>query len=212
MRTKTPFLEDRILEEAGRLFGARRFHEVRMEDIAGQARVSKGTLYRYFRDKEELYLALLTRAARQMVAELKRRVESTQGARQQLVGIVAAFLGYFDARPHLADLIQRAEVHHEEGGAFPWQEVRDAARKLVVEVFARGKQQGEFCVRAPGQAALMLLGGLRAVVRFGDRPRPRQLPRALVADFLGGASQSVLAVSPEERNGWHARARTGHSG
>ena len=32
-----------------------------MEDIADLAEVGKGTLYRYFKDKEELYMALLSR-------------------------------------------------------------------------------------------------------------------------------------------------------
>ena len=34
-----------------------------MEDVASAAGVGKGTVYRYFKDKEELYLALLARAA-----------------------------------------------------------------------------------------------------------------------------------------------------
>ena len=58
MRAKSPEQVDRMLDAAARLFGAHRFHEVRMEDVAAAAEVGKGTLYRYFRDKEELYLAL----------------------------------------------------------------------------------------------------------------------------------------------------------
>ncbi len=44
MRTKTPQFSEKMLEAAGRLFGTRRFHEVRMEDVASEADVSKGTL------------------------------------------------------------------------------------------------------------------------------------------------------------------------
>src|SRR6202043_2112108 len=71
VRTKTPQFSEKMLEAAGRLFGTRRFHEVRMEDVASEADVSKGTLYRYFRDKDEMYLALLARASRQFVTELR---------------------------------------------------------------------------------------------------------------------------------------------
>src|ERR671923_69581 len=63
VRTRTPQQADRILAAAARLFAGHRFHEARMEDIAALAEVGKGTLYRYFKDKEELYLALLERAA-----------------------------------------------------------------------------------------------------------------------------------------------------
>src|SRR5262245_59330110 len=66
VRTQTPELDQRILDAAARLFAGNHFHAVRMEDISTEADVGKGTLYRYFRDKEELYLALLSRAARQI--------------------------------------------------------------------------------------------------------------------------------------------------
>ena len=61
MRTKTAQQADKVLDAAARLFGTQRFHEVRMEDIAAEATVGKGTLYRYFNDKEELFVALLER-------------------------------------------------------------------------------------------------------------------------------------------------------
>src|SRR5258705_7193086 len=101
-----------MLDAAGRLFGARRFHEVRMEDIAAEAEVSKGTLYRYFKDKEEMYLALLERSSHQLVAELHARVGEAEGGRQRLIAVVAAVIGFFDRQPHLFDLIQRAEIRH----------------------------------------------------------------------------------------------------
>ena len=48
-----------ILEEAARLFSAKRFDEVLMDYIAQQAGVGKGTIYTYFADKEELYFAVV---------------------------------------------------------------------------------------------------------------------------------------------------------
>ena len=145
-----------MLEAAGRLFGKRRYHEVRMDDIALEAGVSKGTLYRYFRDKEEMYLALVERASRQMVDQLQERVAGCTSARAKLIGFIDAVIAFFDAQPHLFDLIQRAEVRHEEGGPFPWQIVRSEGIRLVLDVFAQAKRQGEFAIRSPELATLML--------------------------------------------------------
>ena len=69
MRSKTPLQAEKILAAAAQLFATHRFHEARMEDIAALAEVGKGTLYRYFKDKEELYLALLQRATRASAKE-----------------------------------------------------------------------------------------------------------------------------------------------
>jgi len=183
MRTKTPRLTDRMLEAAGRLFGSRRFHEVRMEDIAAEADVSKGTLYRYFEDKEELYLALLQRATDQLVELLEVRLARAHGPRARLVELVATNLEYFDTHPHLLDLIQRAEVLRDRHNQFPWQKARDANFRLVGEIL----REGRFPVADPETATLMLLGGLRAVIRFGERPRPADVAERVVTAIVGPA-------------------------
>jgi TetR/AcrR family transcriptional regulator, fatty acid metabolism regulator protein len=183
MRTKTPRLSERMLEAAGRLFGTRRFHEVRMEDIAAEAEVSKGTLYRYFEDKEELYLALLQRATDQLVGLLQERLSRTQGARARLVALVATNLEYFDTHPHLFDLIQRAEVLRDRHTTFPWQKARDANFRMVKDIL----HEGTFPVADPEVAMLMLLGGLRAVLRFGEQPRPADVAERIVTSIVGPA-------------------------
>jgi AcrR family transcriptional regulator len=186
VRTRTEAQANKILEAAADLFGTQRFHEVRMEDIAAEASVGKGTLYRYFDDKEKLYLALLARASTQLLERLENALAGTAGARERLVTFVQEILSYFDEHPHLLDLIQRAEVLHQSGSEFPWQRARDQVRHLVQGLFADGKRTGEFSLRDPELAALMLLGGLRGVFRFGRRPRPKDLPRQIVTQFLSG--------------------------
>jgi TetR/AcrR family fatty acid metabolism transcriptional regulator len=191
LRTKTPFLAEKMLDAAGRLFGGRRFHEVRMEDIATEAEVSKGTLYRYFQDKEEMFLALLERASHQLVKELHTRVGEAEGGRARLVAVVDAVITFFDRQMHLFDLIQRAEIGHEQGRRFPWQEVRDKGMRIVLDIFDDARKAGEFTIRDPQTAMLMLLGGMRAVIRTGPRPRPRDLAERIVADYLNGAVTST---------------------
>jgi AcrR family transcriptional regulator len=190
VRTKTPHLTDRMLDAAARLFGTQRFHEARMDDIAAEAEVSKGTLYRYFKDKEELYLALLDRCSRDLVALLHERVAAVEGPRARLEAFVAALIAFFDAQPHLLDLIQRAEVLRGPGQPFPWQQARDANFRLCREIFQEGEREGAFPLRDPEQAALMLLGGLRSVIRFGARPRRDDLAQSIVSDFLHGAART----------------------
>src|SRR3989442_15948798 len=98
-----------MMDAAARLFGSRRFHEVRMDDIAAEAGVAKGTLYRYFRDKEEMYLALLGRASRQLIQVLHHRVAEARSAGAKLAPIVDAVIAFFHPQPHLFDFIFPAE-------------------------------------------------------------------------------------------------------
>jgi AcrR family transcriptional regulator len=48
-----------ILEAARQVFAERGFHGTRMSDIAQAIGVSQGTMYHYFRSKDELFLAVL---------------------------------------------------------------------------------------------------------------------------------------------------------
>jgi TetR/AcrR family fatty acid metabolism transcriptional regulator len=190
VRSKSPQQADKILAAAAQLFATHRFHEARMEDIAALAEVGKGTLYRYFKDKEELFLALLEQAAAGMEETLARATENEASPREQLVVVVAAILDYFESHPHLFDLIQHAEVMQRAGQAFPWQKVRNQTLGRVKEIFQAGQHEGTFAIDDPDLAALMLLGGLRGVLRFTPRPLPTNLPERIVAGFLGGYGDS----------------------
>jgi TetR/AcrR family fatty acid metabolism transcriptional regulator len=186
VRSKTPLQAEKILAAAARLFATHRFHEARMEDIAALAEVGKGTLYRYFKDKEELYLALLAQAAEGLSQRLHAEVAAATGPRAQLVGAVRALLGFFCEQPHLFDLIQHAEVMHRPGTEFPWQQAREETWALVRGIFAAGAQTGEFRVPDPELAMWMLLGGLRGVFRFYNAARSPDLAERIVEGTLAG--------------------------
>jgi AcrR family transcriptional regulator len=186
VRCKSALQADKILAAAACLFATHRFHEARMEDIAALAEVGKGTLYRYFEDKDELYLALLERAASAVQARLHEAIEKPGSARQKLVAVVDALIGYFDEQPHLLDLIQHAEAMQKPGQELSWQKTRNQTFALVQGLFESARREGAFTVEDPAMATLMLLGGLRGVYRFGVRPRPADLAERIVAGFLDG--------------------------
>jgi AcrR family transcriptional regulator len=195
---KTPELAGKILDAAERLFATRRFHEVRMDDIAAAAEGGKGTLYRYFKDKEELYLAVLDRAADGLRQRLDEALAGAVCPRAKLEAMVAAILDYFDRNPYLFDLIQHAESRQQSGTLENWQQIRRANIRLTIDILEDGRRAGLWNIPDPEVPVLMLLGGLRAVLRFSTRPRSPDLAHRLIEDFLHGASRSEPAP---HRNG-----------
>ncbi len=192
VRTKTPEQAEKMLDAAVELFGRRRFHEVRMEDIAAEAEVGKGTIYRYFADKEELYLALLDRASQQYRALLDEEVAKATTPQKKLRALVAAGFGFFDHQPHLGPLIQRAEVTHASS---PWQPAREAFLAHVVTILKDARGNDVFSVADPELAALLLLGGLRSVYLFGRKFRPRDLADRVISAWLHGVAEPALATA-----------------
>jgi AcrR family transcriptional regulator len=49
-----------ILEAAEKVFANKRFHELTLDDVAKEANVGKGTIYRYFKNKDDLVYQLAT--------------------------------------------------------------------------------------------------------------------------------------------------------
>ncbi len=73
-----------ILTAAIKVFGKQGFNDTCVDDIAAAARIAKGTLYLYFKSKEDIYVT----AVHQAVIELQRlsaeRTRSASGVRERL--------------------------------------------------------------------------------------------------------------------------------
>jgi TetR/AcrR family fatty acid metabolism transcriptional regulator len=191
VRTKTPEQAEKILNVAVRLFATHRFHEARMEDISAAAGVGKGTLYRYFKDKEELYLALLERTSAQIEERMRAAASLPIDPRAKLEALVDTIIKYNDDNPHVFDLIQHAEALQRPNRRFPWH-ARAVSIDLTRSILLEGQQAGFFRGEEPTLPTLMILGALRAIIRFGEKPRPRDLAQRIVDTFVHG----VCAADP----------------
>jgi AcrR family transcriptional regulator len=184
MRTQTADTRQRILDAAARLFAVQRFHEVRMDDLATEAEVAKGTLYRYFRDKEELYNHLIASAATQILQKVDEGAASASEPEPKLVAMLQASFWFFENHPFLSDLLQRVEALSPSATQFAWNDVRKELAARVEETLA----QPCLGVRDPACGALMLMGSLRQLHRFAKRPLPKDLVEQVVRVYLHGAA------------------------
>lgn len=64
---------DLIIDAAALLFSEFGFHEVNMELVAKKAGIAKGTIYNYFKSKEELYFAINETRLNRLISELERK-------------------------------------------------------------------------------------------------------------------------------------------
>jgi len=161
MRTLSPQTESCILDTAEQMFAERHFNEVHFERIAAEAKISKVTLYRYFHNKDELYLRLLERIGRDYLGRLREAERSVQGCQAKLVALTRLALSYFDERPHLLQLLDRAGIDRGRSLGFPWLEVQREFFRMLQGLFAEGTVRGEFAVDDLELAVRGLLGILR---------------------------------------------------
>lgn len=141
--------EDRpaeIVTAALEVFAARGFAGTRLEDVAARAGVSKGTLYLYFRNKEELFKAMVRHHILSNLAEAETRArEGDESTPELLHAVLTAFgRGLTETQ---AGVIPKLII--AESGNFPdlarfyAEEVIGRGFRLIVELLERGKARGD---------------------------------------------------------------------
>ena len=94
-----------LLDASARVFTERRYDEVSMSEIAGEAGISKGLLYHYFANKQDLFRATLEDAARDIAVRIAPD-ESLPPA-QRVRSSVDAYLDWIEA--HEASYVRLIE-------------------------------------------------------------------------------------------------------
>ena len=87
-----------ILDAARAIFSRKGYSDTAVDDVAEEARVAKGTLYLYFKSKEELYLAALENDLREMSAAARKEMERSHGLREKLRAFLRVRLDFARAR------------------------------------------------------------------------------------------------------------------
>ena len=136
-----------LLQAALEVFVERGFASTRLDDVASRAGVSKGTLYLYFDNKEELFKAVVRRSILPLIADFRATVESSGRSSGELLGqyLQEWWTSYGDSR-----LSGVAKLCVAESGNFPevarfWRdEVIGANNALVASILRRGVDRGEF--------------------------------------------------------------------
>ncbi|MFV1979120.1 MAG: TetR/AcrR family transcriptional regulator, partial [Myxococcota bacterium] len=89
----------RILEAAKEIFFRDGFMDANLDEIAEIAGVAKGTLYRYFDNKAQIYLAVLSRKARRFEKKLQDALDPQAEPIEALVRVSRFYFQHYVENP-----------------------------------------------------------------------------------------------------------------
>ena len=129
------------------LFVERGYAATRLEDVAARASVSKGTLYLYFRNKEELFKAVVRKGLVETIEMGEALVAEFRGGAPEL--LILLIRGWWDALVQspfsgIPKLVIGESGNFPELAQFYFEEVIERGSRLVESVLARGVEAGEF--------------------------------------------------------------------
>jgi AcrR family transcriptional regulator len=190
-----------IMQAAERLCASRRIHEITMDDVAASAGVGKGTIYRYFRDKDDLFLQIVNSGFDELCELVEREGRGQPGFDRQLLEVCRHVTGFFERRRQLFAMMQSEDTRmYWCKGDLRQKRLLQRRRLLsaVGGVIDRGKQEGRVRADLPGEVlAAFLLGMLRARTRdllnLPERYRRHEL---VVELFCRGVADGAAAEAP----------------
>ena len=152
-----------ILEAAMGVFAAKGYAGTRMEDIAREAGVTKGTIYLYFENKETVLKALVRGSIGSTIDQVTGQVQNFTGSTPELLRFVLTAMGQFIV---MSDRVVLPKIVVAEAGNFPElarfyrTEIIDKGLGLMTGVIARGIARGEFRPVVPAHAARLCIAPL----------------------------------------------------
>lgn len=183
-----------ILEAASRVFFSKGFQVATMDEVAAEAELSKGTLYLYFKNKDDLFLALSARVLGRVVEEFERLVDrdgdGLTTVRAMLETYAASALGNPDHFRAAVSWLSAPQVDTETPAFARHRVMIGRLLAALVGALERGRADGS--IRAeidPAQTAPRLWAGLFGVlqIHMNHDELDRRVPRALDDDrFVDG--------------------------
>jgi AcrR family transcriptional regulator len=136
-----------LLAAALDLFVERGYAATRLDDVAARAGVSKGTLYLYFTNKEELFMAVVRENVVPILGEAEGIVESYEGSSADLFREI--ILGWWERIGNtklsgITKLMMAESSNFPDVAQFYHDEVISRANAMIGHMLERGIKRGEF--------------------------------------------------------------------
>jgi len=146
-----------ILEAATDVFSKKGFSKARMDDIAARARLSKGTLYLYFKSKDAIITALLDRILQHEMRDINITLNGATAEERllhfanSLANNLHSWMQVIPVAYEFLGLIFRNKLVQKS-----FRQYLNTYLDLVVPVIQEGIENGEFINVNPKEIALAL--------------------------------------------------------
>jgi len=101
---KTPDKRERILSAAERIFARHGFFAAKVSDVAKEAGVADGTIYLYFKNKDDLLISVFERRMQEVNGRLRAAIAG-KPPREQLRAFIRTYLQLVHDEPAAAEVL-----------------------------------------------------------------------------------------------------------
>lgn len=186
---ETDSKRERILRAAIRVFARTGFYDARVADIAKEAKIADGTIYLYFKNKDDVLVTIFEDRLTRLIAFLDRAIQAEVGFDAKLRRVVEAQLGLLRGQRELAEVItinlRQSTRLMKEYAAPLFNQYLDLVARMVSEAQEQKQVRSDVSPRIVARTIFGALDGIALTWALGGQD-DEQLVRAAhqVADIL----------------------------
>jgi TetR/AcrR family transcriptional regulator, fatty acid metabolism regulator protein len=156
---RDPDKPQQIIDAAVRVFARKGYYNSRVSDIAREAGIAAGTIYLYFKTKDDILVTLFRDKMADFVGVLRKAIAGEADAASKIRRLVSLHFRILEESPDLAEVVQ---VELRQGQKFfrgaSSQEI-GAYFALIGSVLEEGVAEGRFRSGLPVKVATKILFG-----------------------------------------------------
>lgn len=162
--------ENMILDAAEQIFFSRGFDQSTMDDVAKTAELSKGSLYNYFKNKNELCIGIVGRGLRLVIKYMEEALSQNGSGLDKIAAAARSFLLFQQQNPEYYCALR--SYHQHRGGCGTDSKFLDSTldenhyiNKILASTVILGITDGSIRKTiVPGKAAAALWGEFNGVL------------------------------------------------
>jgi TetR/AcrR family fatty acid metabolism transcriptional regulator len=131
-----------IIQAAIEVFGKNSFRDSNISEIAQRANVAEGTIYQYFKNKEDLFFSIPVEKTKEFCKELDLHLEGISGAFNKIKKFIWYYLYFFRMNPEYGRiLLLEMRVSKSFIRTRTYNSFRKSASRIL-EIIREGQEEG----------------------------------------------------------------------
>ena len=175
---------------------------VGMDEIAAEAGTSKTVVYRHFTDRTELYVAVCTRVASQLLPKLRDAIESSDEPREMVAAAIDTYLGFLEADPELYRFVVHQQALDRPADRDPISSLSDLVGEQAAAIVGLALERAGHDARAAPPWGHGVVGMVRSAADWwlrAQRPMLRSELTAHLTDLAWAGLSGVVTTTKEDK-------------
>ncbi|WP_408954362.1 TetR/AcrR family transcriptional regulator [Natroniella sp. ANB-PHB2] len=152
--------KERIIKAAIKKFSHQGVSNTTVQEIAKEAGVGKGTIYRYFENKEDLSHSLVELGIKRLTDRIKVRIENLDNPINKLEVIIETKLEFYSQYYDYGKYLIREIWGHKDSFEKHIKKIRELHTVIIEDIIKEGIDQGKFKDLNVETAAVSLIGAV----------------------------------------------------